>query len=107
MSLSFSISASNQASSGSSSKPTSREGAFSTGVVNRRPTRSRIGNGGSVGGFSFSATSGSPYRSPTEILYPAEKPILSPYTSLDPSPVRRVRGLATVNLRKPEYNNTL
>ncbi|WP_085899277.1 hypothetical protein [Kiloniella majae] len=45
-------------------------------------------------------------RPPEDILYPSanySKPLLTPYTSLAPSPVRRVRGLATLNLYRPEY----
>jgi hypothetical protein len=57
---------------------------------------------------SFQALGGySGWRSPEQVLYPSinnPKPILSPYTSLNPSPVRRVRGLATLNLLQPEYN---
>ena len=105
MSLSFSVTTGNQASSGPKTKPFNREVSLSTGVVNHRPKNYRAGSGGGVGGFSTSLISGSPYRSPSEILYPAEKPFLSPYTSLGASPVRRIRGLATLNLHKPEYNN--
>jgi hypothetical protein len=50
------------------------------------------------------------WRSPEQILYPSvnnPKPLLSPYTSLNPSPVRRVRGLATLNLLRPEYNKIM
>ncbi|WP_156176719.1 hypothetical protein [Kiloniella spongiae] len=47
------------------------------------------------------------WRSPEEVLYPSvnnPKPLLSPYSSLNPSPVRRIHGLATLNLYRPEYN---
>ncbi|MEH6633490.1 MAG: hypothetical protein V7776_21955 [Halopseudomonas aestusnigri] len=107
MSLSFSAITNNQASSGSGAKSLNRERVFSTSVVSRRPIHNRAGSGRGVGGFSVGVTRGDTYGSPAEILYPTEKPFLSPYTSLEKSPVRRIRGLATLNLRKPEYNNTL
>ncbi|WP_156176718.1 hypothetical protein [Kiloniella spongiae] len=73
---------------------------------NRENNSSSRSSGVSLG--SFQALGGySGWRSPEQVLYPSvndPKPLLSPYISLTPSPVRRVRGLATLNLLQPEYN---
>ncbi len=73
---------------------------------NRENKSSSQSSGVSLGSFQASLGGYSRWRSPEQILYPSvndPKPLLSPYTSLTPSPVRRVRGLATLNLYRPEY----
>ncbi|WP_120497542.1 hypothetical protein [Kiloniella sp. EL199] len=76
---------------------------------NRENQNTSRSSGSSIG--SFQALGGySGWRSPEQILYPSvnnPKPLLSPYTSLNPSPVRRVRGLATLSLYRPEYNKIM
>ncbi len=69
--------------------------------------RNAVTNRGTrLGSFEAGPLSGS-WRSPAEVFYPSvnpPKPLLSPYTSLAPSPARRIRGLATLNLHRAEYD---
>ncbi|WP_020591239.1 hypothetical protein [Kiloniella laminariae] len=61
-------------------------------------------SGGGIRMGPFTATQ----RRPEQVLYPQyrpfeEKPILSPYASLGPSPVQRLRGMGTLNVRRALY----
>ncbi len=73
---------------------------------NRENISASRSSGSSSGSFQASRSLDGGWRSPEQVLYPTvnnPKPLLSSYTSLAPSPVRRVRGLATLNLYRPEY----
>lgn len=86
-----------------------RKSEASEGILVSQKARQNSGRsfGSSQGRFEDTRSLRSIRRSPEDVLYPnANKPtsLLSPYTSLTPSPVRRVRGLATLNLHRPEYS---
>ncbi|MFD2205514.1 hypothetical protein [Kiloniella antarctica] len=87
--------------------PTRLDGDFSLRAAKSSLNRTRKNHFFEGRDTSIKTVGGRGYRSPAEVLYPVEKPVLSPYISLAPSPVRRVRGLATLDLRRAEYNSVL
>ena len=76
--------------------------SFSTGAVRRGSGGGRTENNSRSGGFSVGAVR----LSPAEVFYPEAveaKVNISPYASLEASPIRRIRGLAILNSQRANY----